>query len=405
MSTGSPQSTVHSPRTRVALAVSLTVLFAGCGRASPVVKIGFVGPLTGDQAPVGQAMLNGARLAIEQASVQGPVLQGYRLELMALDDQRNPTQAVTAAKKLVADPDVMAVVGHLNSSCTMPASSVYYQAHLLQITPVSSNPQISRQGFDTLYRTCATDDLQGPAAALFSVRELGAKRVFILDDMTTYGRGLSNEYEKKVRALGAQVLGHEGVTQGDKDFTPLLTKIKASHPDLVYFAGMFPEGALLIRQRVDVGLGGSFMGGDGLFDPVLIELSTPQAAEGVYLTTIGSDIRQIPTAGAFVTAYEKRFGSIGAYSAYAYEATNLALWAIRQAGKKDRHPFDLAQGAVSSAVERRQAVLAAMKTLKDYPGLFGPQNFDERGDSRIRDIGLFTVRQGKFVFVKTATWD
>lgn len=270
----------------------------------------------------------------------------------------------------------------------MPASAIYYQARMLQITPVSSNPQISRQGFDTFYRTCATDDLQGPAAALFVARELGARRVFLLDDMTTYGRGLANEFKKKLRALGAQVLGHEGITQGDKDFTPLLTKIKALAPDLVYFAGMFPEGALLIKQRAEVGLGGRFMGGDGLFDPVLIELATPQAADGIYLTTIGSDVHRIPTAQEFVKAYEARYGSIGAYSAYAYEATSIALWAMQRAGTKDR-----------------RAVLAAMKTLHDYPGLFGLQNFDERGDSLIRDIGLFTVKNGKFVFLKTASWD
>lgn len=374
--------------TKRLLRVCLSVVIAGCGRQASVVKIGFAAPLTGDQATTGEAMLNGAKLAVDQAKAGGEILPGYQLELAALDDQRNPTQAVAAAKKLVADPDVVAVVGHLNSSCTMPASSVYHQARMLQISPVSSNPQISRQGFDTFYRTCATDDLQGPAAALFSIRELGVKRVFILDDMTTYGRGLANEYERKLRALGAEAIGHEGITQGDKDFTSLLTKIKALQPDLVYFAGMFPEAALLIKQRRDVGLGGSFMGGDGLFDPVLIELATPQAAEGVYLTTIGSDIRQVPTAQAFVKAYEARYGPIGAYSAYAYEASTIVIWAIRQAGSKDR-----------------QAVLAAMKTLKDYPGLFGPQNFDEKGDSRIRDIGLFTVRDGTFVFLKTASWD
>ena len=386
-------------------ALLVAIVVAGCQRQSPVVKIGFAAPLTGDQAPTGQDMLNGAKLAVEQAAARGEILPGYRLELVALDDQRNPTQAVSVAKKLVSDPDVVAVVGHLNSSCTMPASAIYHQARMLQITPVSSNPQISRQGFDTFYRTCATDDLQGPAAALFAVRELGAKRVFILDDMTTYGRGLANELEKKLRVLDAAVLGHEGITQGDKDFMPLLTKIKSLKPDLVYFAGMFPEGALLIKQRAEVGLGGYFMGGDGLLDPVLIQLATPQAAEGIYLTTIGSDIHRIPTAQEFVRAFEQRYGSIGAYSAYAYEAASIALWAIRQAGKKDRHPFDLAQGGVSSSVERRQAVVAAMKTLKDYPGLFGPQNFDEKGDSRIRDIGLFTVKGGKFVFLKTAPWD
>ena len=361
----------------------------GCdNKSSTVIKIGFVAPLTGDQAPHGEDMLNGAMLAVEHANAQGPVLPGYRLVLFPLDDQRNPTQAVAAAKKLVADRDVVAVVGHLNSSCTMPASAIYNQAHILHITPVSSNPQISRQGFDNFYRTCTTDDLQGPAAALFAVKELKAKRIFILDDMTTYGRGLANEVEKKLRSFGLEALGHEGITQGDKDFVPLLTKIKALNPDLVYFAGMFPEGALLIKQRVEVGVGGAFMGGDGLFDPTLIDLATPQAAEGVYLTTIGSDIHQMPTAQAFVAAYEAKFGPIGAYSSYAYEAINIVLWAIREAGTKDRG-----------------AVLAAMKWFKDYPGIFGSQNFDQKGDSRIHDIGIFTVRDGKFTFVKTATWN
>jgi branched-chain amino acid transport system substrate-binding protein len=202
--------------------------------------------------------------------------------------------------------------------------------------------------------------------------------------MTTYGRGLANEFERTLKELSAAVLGHEGITQGDKDFAPLLTKIKAMAPDLVYFAGMFPEGALLIKQRFDVGLGGQFMGGDGLFDPVLIELATAQAAEGIWLTTIGSDVRQMPTAQRFVQEYESRFGQVGAYSAYAYEATSIVVWAIKQAARKDR-----------------EAVLAAMKTLKDYPGLFGRQNFDEKGDSRIRDIGLFTVKDGRFVFLKS----
>ena len=367
---------------------SLLFALAGCGRGGPVVKVGFVAPLTGDQAPHGLDMLQGAKMAIAHAEAQGPILPGHRAELVALDDQRNPTQAVAAAKKLVADPDVIAVVGHLNSSCTMPASAIYHQARLLQITPISSNPQISRQGFDTFYRTCVTDDLQGPAAALFAVRELRAKRIFILDDMTTYGRGLANEFEKKLRQLSVEVLGHEGITQGDKDFTPVLTKIKSLAPDLLYFAGMFPEGALLIKQRKDLGLNAAFMGSDGQFDPVLIDLATPEAAEGVYLTTIGSDIHQVPSARAFVDEYERRFGPIGAYSAYAYEATSLAIWAIRKAGTKDR-----------------AAVLAAMKTLKDYPGLFGPENFDAKGDTLIRDVGIFTIKSGKFAFLKTASWE
>ena len=178
------------------------------------------------------------------------------------------------------------------------------------------------------------------------------------------------------------------MTRGEKACAPLLTKIKALAPQLLYFAGMFPEAALLIKQRFELGLGGVFMTGDGSFDPVLIELATPVAAEGVYLTTIGSDIHQVPTAHTFVEAYEAQYGPIGAYSSYAYEATSIVLWAIRQAGAKDR-----------------AAVLAVMKTLRDFPGLFGLQNFDEKGDSLVRDIGLFTVQHGTFVFLKTAPTD
>jgi len=365
--------------------LALLVGLAGCAPKEPMIKIGFVAPLTGDQATTGLDVLHGAQLAVAEANARGPVLPGYHLELAALDDQHSPTQAVATAKKLIADPDVVVVVGHLNSSCSMPASSIYHQARLLQISPISSNPDISRQGFDTFYRTCATDDVQGPAAARYAARELGIKRVFVLDDMTTYGRGLANEFEKTARSLGLELLGHEGLTQGDKDFAPLLTKIKALNPQMIYFAGMFPEGALLLKQRYDLGLGGVFMTGDGGFDQALIELATPEAAEGVYLTTIGSDIHRIPTAHTFVKTYEATYGPIGAYSAYAYEATSIAIWAIQQAGAKDR-----------------AAVLAAIKTLKDFPGLFGPQNFDEKGDSRVRDVGLFTVKDGAFVFLQTA---
>ena len=361
-------------------------LAAGCGgKSEPVIKVGFSGPLTGDQAPLGEDMMHGAQLAIDQANARGEVIPGFKLQLAAMDDQRSPTQAVTVAKKLVSDPDIVAVIGHLNSNCTMPASAVYHQARILNISPASSNPQISRQGFDTFYRTSATDDMQGLGAANFAYNDLGARRVFILDDMTTYGRGFSTEVEGHLKRMGAEVIGHEGINQGDKDFVPLLTKIKSQNPDLLFFAGMFPEGALLIKQRSDIGLPAPFMGGDGLFDPALIELAGGAPAEGAHLTTITTDISQIPTAKAFLEAYEARYGPVGAYSAYAYEAANIVIWAIQQAAKKDR-----------------AAVLAAMKEFKDFPGIFGPANFDQKGDPIGREIGIFTVENGKFKFVKTA---
>ncbi|MBI3333465.1 MAG: branched-chain amino acid ABC transporter substrate-binding protein [Candidatus Omnitrophica bacterium] len=361
------------------------LFLAGCGQAEPAIRIGFAGPFTGDQAAQGLDMLEGARLAVEEAVSRGGVLPGFRIELVPMDDQRNPAQAVSVAKRLAADPNVMVVVGHLNSSCTKPASAIYYEARLLHVNPVSSNPEISRQGFDTFFRVCATDDLQGPAGVRFALEELKAKRLFILDDMTTYGRGLANEFEKAARAQGLEILGHEGIAQGEKDFSPLLTKVKSLGPDLIYFAGMFPEGALLIKQKSELEIPAHFLGGDGLFEPTLITLATPRAAEGIYLTTLGADIRQVPSAQSFVRAFEAKHGHLGAYSSYAYEATRLALEAVRRAGRKDR-----------------AAVLAAMREIQEYDGILGVHTFDEKGDTTLRTIGIYTVRKGKFQFVQAA---
>ena len=359
------------------------LVFLGCsGSNEKVIKIGFVAPLTSDQAAQGLHMLHGAELAVEQANAAGPVVPGYQIELVPLDDQHNPTQAVSAAKKLVSDPDVVAVVGHLNSSCTKPAGAIYYQARMLQVTPISTNPEISRQGFDTFYRACATDDLQGRAGAKFAFQTLGLRKAYVIDDMTTYGRGLANEFKRAFNSLGGEVVSHEGISQGEKDFTPLLTKVKAIRPDLVYYAGMFPEGSLMIKQRYELGIQSKFIGGDGLLETILIQLATPQAAEGIYVSSITVDPYRLPSAQEFVRTYEARYGQIGAYTAYSYEATNIVLWAIRKAAKKDR-----------------QAVLASMKQLKDYSGILGVTNFDQKGDSLNRTISIFQVKNGKFEFV------
>ena len=365
------------------MVLGLAASLIGCGQRQPVIKIGFVAPLTGDLAAQGTDLLHGAELAIAETA-QAPVVPGYRVELVPLDDQHSPSQAVAMAKRLAADPDVLAVVGHLNSSCTKPAAAIYAKAQLLQVNPVSSNPKISRQGFDTFYRICATDDLQGPAAARFAKETLGVRRVFIIDDLTTYGRGLANEFERTATALGLELAGHEGITQGEKDFSPLLTKIKALNPDLIYFAGMFPEAATLIKQRAALQMTTKFLGGDGLYEPTLIPLATPAAAEGVYLTALGADIHSVPTAHAFLEAYERRYGRVGAYSGYAYEATRLAVQVIRAAGRADR-----------------SAVLAAMRQLGAYQGILGIHRFDAHGDTTLRTIGIFTIHDGQFHFLKT----
>ncbi len=367
------------------LLFSSVFFFCGFEDKKETISVGAAAPLTGPQAYIGIGMMQGAQMAVEDANVKGPVFGNTKLSLVAVDDQSNPTQAVLMANKLIADPQVVGVIGHFNSSCTKPASTIYHEGRMAQITPASTNPEISRQGFDTFFRICATDDVQAPAAARFAAKELGVKKIAIIDDKTTYGVGLATVFEKEFKALGGTVLSHDGITQGEKDFAPLLAKVQSLGPELVYFGGVYPEMALLVRQAKKMGLEALWMGGDGIFDVTLIKLITPPLATGIYATMLGVDPHSIPEARDFVTRYEARYGEIGSFSAYGYEAMNVLIEAIRRAGKNDR-----------------QAVLAQIKAMKDYPGILGVINFDKNGDAIGKSVGVYKVEDGKFVFLQEA---
>jgi branched-chain amino acid transport system substrate-binding protein len=359
------------------------VLLAGCsGGESNTIKIGCASPLTGDQAQMGIDACNGVRLAVEQANAKGIGIPGQKFEVLALDDQHNPAQAVNVAKKLAADPSVLAVMGHFNSSCSKPAGAIYHEARMVQVTAASTNPELSKQGFDTFFRVSATDDVQGPSGAKYAAEKLGAKSIFIIDDKTTYGKGLADEFEKEARKLGVQILGHEGITQGDKDFTPLLTKIKPLNPDVIYFGGIYPEGALLIRQARSLNLTSKMMGGDGIADPLFSKLASAEIAEGTYATMVGGDMRKVDAAQGFIKAYEEKFGPLGLWSAYAYDAGNILIQAIAKAGTKDR-----------------EAVLKAMREIPDFQGVTGKIVFDEKGDNKNQFIGMFHFHNGQLEYV------
>lgn len=374
--------------TAAGLVLISTALLSGCGGPgpkTPVIKIGCAAPLTGDQAQIGLDTCKGVELAVDEANKKGLGLAGYPFESLSLDDQHNPAQAVNVAKKYAADQDVLAVVGHFNSSCTKPASAVYHEARITQITAASTNPELSRQGFDTFFRVSATDDVQGPKGAEYAARSLGVKRIFVIDDKTTYGKGLADEFERKARELGIEVIGHEGITQGDKDFKPLLTKIKPLAPGLIYFGGIYPEGALLIRQARSLGVSATFMGGDGMATPVFIELASAEIAEGAYMTMVGGDMNKVPAAAEFIQAFEAKYGEVGQWSAYGYDAANILIEAIVKAGVKDR-----------------QAVLKAMREIPGFRGVTGEVVFDEKGDNKNQFIGMFKVEGGQLVYIGPA---
>ena len=366
-----------------------------------VIKIGCVGPITGDQASLGLDQLHALQIAVDEANAQGEIIPGYRLEIISLDDQHNPSQAVAMAKRLASDPAVVAVVGHVNSSCSLAAGPIYQNARLTQISPSSSNPEISRKGYDTFFRICATDDIQAPHAAYFAFTQLKARKVFIIDDKTTYGKGIADEFEKEILRLGATVFGHEGIMQGDKDFTPLLTKIKALNPEVIFFGGMYPEGALLVRQSKALGLSAEWLGGDGIYVPAFIDLAK-EDAEGVYCTFIGADVRSMASAKHYIETYNTRFGQErGPYSAYAYDAANIIIDAIHRAGKIDTSTSLSINGERSRTIDR-QAILAQVKRTKDFPGIVGVTNFDAKGDSTIGLIGVFRVKNQAFEYVGSA---
>ena len=365
-----------------------TLPLSGCGSksgAGTVIKIGCAAPLTGDQAQLGIDTCRGVGLALEQANQKGKGVSGYSLEMLALDDQHNPAQAVNVAKKFVADRDVIAVVGHFNSSCTKPASAIYHEAGMVQITAASTNPQLSKQGFETFFRVSATDDVQGPKAANYAAKHLSAKRLFIIDDKTTYGKGLADEFEKEARKLGLEVLGHEGITQGDKDFSPLLTKIKPLSPDLIYFGGIYPEGALLLRQARSLNMSATFLGGDGLATPIFIQLASPEIAEGTYATMVGGDMKKLPSASQFIKSYEAKYGEMGQWSAYGYDAANILIAALEKAAKPDR-----------------EAALRALREIPSFSGVTGEVVFDEKGDNKNQFIGVFKVQEGKLIYIGPA---
>ncbi|HCM42341.1 MAG TPA: branched-chain amino acid ABC transporter substrate-binding protein [Candidatus Omnitrophota bacterium] len=369
------------------------LVLSACGSSSDSnskIKIGCAAPLTGDQAQIGIDMCNGVELALLQANdfAQQAAVSGVaplQFEISRQDDQHNPAQAVNVAKKFVSDPAVLAVVGHFNSSCTKPSSAVYNSAGLTQITPASTNPELSRQGFSTFFRTAATDEVQGPKGAIFAVKKLGIKKIFVIDDKTTYGKGLADEFEKKARELGAEILGHEGITQGDKDFTPLLTKIKPLEPELIYYGGIYPEGSLLLRQTRALDMKAGFMGGDGIATLTFSELATQAIAEGTYATMVGGDMHQVPAAASFIRDYESKYGTLGQWSAYGYDSANVFVETIRKAATKDR-----------------AAVLKTIREIPKFQGITGDIVFDEKGDNQNQFIGIFQFQSGKLHYVGPA---
>lgn len=346
-----------------------------------VVKIGHVGATSGAVAHLGKDNENGARLAIEELNAAGLKIgeKAARFELLAEDDAADPKQATAAAQKLV-DVNVNGVVGHLTSGATLPSSRIYHDAGIPQITPSSTNPKYTRQGFPGAFRLVADDVQQGGALGRYAVQALKARTVAVIDDRTAYGQGLADEFEKAAVAAGAQLVAHEYTNDKAIDFNAILTTLKAKQPDVIFFGGMDSVGGPMLRQMRTLGFTSKLVGGDGLCTSEMITLSANALGdEEVFCVEAGGvDGNEVAANDKFRADFKAKYGvDVQAYAGYAYDGVKLLAAAMQAAGSAEPQKY-----------------LPALKAIQ-YQGASGQVAFDEKGDRKNAALTLYTFKAGQ----------
>ena len=348
-----------------------------------VVKIGHVAPLTGPQAHLGKDNENGARMAIDELNAKGLEIGGakVKLELVPEDDQADPKQGTIVAQKLV-DAKVNGVVGHLNSGTTIPASKIYSDAGLPQISGSATNPKYTQQGFATTFRVMANDVQQGKVLGEYAAKQMAGKSVAIIDDRTAYGQGLADEFEKGAIAAGAKVVTREFTNDKATDFAAILTKIKSKKADVIFYGGMDAQGGPMTKQMKSLGVKAKYLSGDGSCTPEYIKLAG-EASEGQYCSLPGVPLDQMPGGKAFGDAFSAKYGQIQLYAPYVYDATMVMVDAMKRA----------------NSVEPAKYLPEVGKTA--YQGVTAKIAFDEKGDLKGGAISLYQVKGGKWEYRET----
>ena len=390
------------PAFGVVLGLTLAFLLSACGKEAPppapkaeapkpppevVVKIGSVAPLTGPQSHLGKDNENGTRLAIEEVNAKGLMIGGakVRFELLSEDDQADPKTGTIVAQKLV-DAKVAGVIGHLNSGTTIPASKIYHDAGIVQISPSATNPKYTEQGYQGAFRVMANDVQQGKTLGDYAVSKMGAKRIAIIDDRTAYGQGLADEFEKAAKAGGATLVGREYTNDKATDFRAILTSIKGKKPDLVFYGGMDAQAGLMVAQMKTLAVKARFLAGDGAQSPEFIKLAGP-AADGVVASSPGLPLDKMPGGKGFTDKFTAKFGPIQIYAPFAYDATLTLIEAMTKANSTDPGKYLPELARIS-----RQ-------------GVTGPIAFDAKGDLKNGPITLYVVKEGKWNPLETVGGD
>lgn len=368
----------EKPADQAAAPAATSAPAAAAGGGETVIKIGHAAPLTGGIAHLGKDNENGARLAVEEANKEGLTIDGkkIKLELVGEDDAGDPKTGTAVAQKLV-DEHVVAVVGHLNSGVSIPASKIYSDAGIVQISPSSTNPDYTKQGFKTTYRVVATDAQQGPALANYATKTLGAKTVAIVDDATAYGKGLADEFEKTAKAGGVNVVAREATNDKATDFKAILTKIKGKKPDVIMYGGMDATGGPFAKQAKELGITAKIVGGDGVCTDKVAELAG-DAIDNIVCSEAGLALSKMEKGADFEKKYQARFNTpVQIYAPFTYDAVNVIIDAMKRANSTDA-----------------AKILAAMPAT-NYNGVIGNIAFDDKGDLKQGSITLYNYKDKK----------
>jgi len=329
------------------------------------IKVATQSPLSGGQAALGEGIKLGTQLALEK--LKGPVEKnGFKVELVPFDDQAKPDVGVANARNIIADKDILVVIGHLNSGVAIPSSEVYKEVNLGMISPANTNEKITDRGYPNVNRVCGRDDVQGPVGAEFVAGTLKSKSVYVIHDKTTYGQGVAEAFRQDVEKKGVKVIGFEG-TEEKSNFDPIITPIRAKNPDLIYFGGIYDQAAPFFKQAREKGVKAKFLGPDGMDSSDLVKIAG-KAVVGMNYTTAAAPASS-PQAKQFAEEYKKKFGkNPEPYAAEAYVSTAIALKALESVTSGGKAPT-------------REAVTAAIRKVK-YSGMTGSIEFDDKGDPK-----------------------
>ncbi|HEY8789469.1 MAG TPA: branched-chain amino acid ABC transporter substrate-binding protein [Actinopolymorphaceae bacterium] len=374
----------------------------GSGTTAKIAKIGVIAPLSGDLSALGLGIQNSVDLAVKQANASNAI-PGWTLQIDPQDDQASPDTGKNAASALSSDADVVGVVGTLNSSVAQTVAPVLASAKIVQVSPANTNPSLTqgpdfatapKRVYDTYFRTCTTDSIQGPFAARYVYDTLKITKVATLHDKKTYGQGLVAAFTEEYKKLGGTVTAAETINPDDRNFSSIITKLKRGGPELLYYGGEFPQSGPLSLQMKQSTLKIPLMGGDGMYSADYIKLAGGKPGTGDYATSVGAPTDSLASAKKFVTDYAAAGYKepYEAYGAYSYDAANAIIEALKVSLK-----------SATSASDARQATVDAMKGVS-FDGVTGKVAFDEFGDTTTKVLTVYKDTGTDWAPAKTDTF-